>query len=77
MGGQTPLGPMGIPSGDWVIVSSTPTVLTKFPNFAVSFEIEDSPSKGLRARFGFSLIYFSKVQKIDPSTIKGLHPKTA
>lgn len=71
---KRPLGEMGIPAGDgkWQVVSNVPTTILEFPNFIMPFEIEDTPEKGPRARFGLSILYFNDVHKVDPSKVEGL-----
>lgn len=71
------LGEFGMPITKWEVVSNEPTNFINFPNFMVPFEIEDTPEKGPRARFGFSIIYFNDVQKVDPSEVDGLRVVTA
>lgn len=73
------LGECGIPVGDgkWKVISSEPCILAHFPNLVVPFEIEDTPEKGPRARFGLSVIYFNNVQKVDPSEVEGLQISAA
>jgi hypothetical protein len=70
------LGEMGLPSGEWEAVSSTPMVIALFPNFAVPFEFEDTPEKGPRVRFGLNILYLDEVEGLDPSKVKGLYPTT-
>jgi hypothetical protein len=71
---KRPINEFGIPTrgGKWEVVSNEPTILVAFPNFVVPFEIDNTPEKGPRARFGLNIIYFDDVQKVDPSTVEGL-----
>lgn len=70
------LGDMGIPISEWQVVSNMPTNIAEFPNHMVPFEIEETPNKGLRARFGLNIIYFDPVEKVDPSKVNGLQLAT-
>lgn len=73
------LGEFGVPVGDgkWKVKSSGQFIILEFPNLIVPFEIEDTPEKGPRARFGLSVIYFNNVQKVDPSEVEDLQISAA
>ncbi len=70
------LGELGIPVTEWEVVSNTPTDFIQFPNLMVPFQIEDTPEKGPRVRFGMSIIYFNDVHKVNPSEVEGLQLAT-
>jgi len=70
------LGGHGIPTGNWKAIENTPTVLTEFPNLVAPFVIENTPEKGPRARFGANILYFNRVEGIDPSKVEGLRIST-
>lgn len=72
---KRPLGEMGIPTGNgtWEVVSSVPVTILEFPNLVVPFQIEDTPEKGPRVRFGgLHILYFNNIEKVDPSKVEGL-----
>lgn len=59
----------GIPTGPWRVFSREPIDLQRFPN-GVPYEIESTPEKGERVRFGLNIIYFEcrgvlTLEKID------------
>ncbi|MFZ6015109.1 MAG: hypothetical protein ACOYUZ_02010 [Patescibacteria group bacterium] len=69
--GKVSLSEHGVPRGDWVAVADEELTL-EFPNLAMPYVIEDAPAKGLRIRFGYSIIYVEPIEGISPSMLKGL-----
>jgi hypothetical protein len=67
---QVELGAAGMPIGDWTAVANEEPIM--FPNFTVAYEIEGTPEKGPRVRFGLNIIYFNRVEGLDPSRVVGL-----
>ncbi len=64
------LGCHGLPEGDWEVAENEPII---FPNSIVPFVIENTPEKGDRVRFkGTNILYFNKVDGLDPSKVRGL-----
>lgn len=63
-------GAAGMPQGNWKAAPNDGPIL--FPNFVVPFEIEDTPEKGPRVRFGINILYINPVKGIDPSRVEGL-----
>ena len=70
---QVALDDIGLPEGDWKALSSVPVVVASFPNEMLPFEIEDTPRKGDRVRFGtMNIIYLDEIKGINPALVKGL-----
>jgi hypothetical protein len=64
---------MGNPGfGKWKNLPDAKDKTIIFPNLAVTFVIEGTLVKGPRVRFGMNILYFDKIDGIDPANVEGL-----
>lgn len=68
------LNAIGMPQGEWQLLPGQHKVA--FPNHTVPFEIEDTPEKGQRIRFGLNIIYVTEQTTMDPAKLPSLPPNS-
>ncbi|TSC64496.1 MAG: hypothetical protein G01um1014106_90 [Parcubacteria group bacterium Gr01-1014_106] len=68
---QVSLDALGLPEGNWKVAPNDKPII--FPNLAVPYEVENTPTKGKRVRFrGTNILYIDAVEGLDPARVEGL-----
>jgi hypothetical protein len=61
-----------LPIGSWRKGPDNSKIVI-FPNFVIPFEIEETPEKGPRVRFGTNILYIDEIKGLDPKRVEGLN----